>query len=461
MGAQDGQRAGWGWRFDGLLLLLALATGSLLWLANGRVLGGGTVVELYQSAIEPQSAWQWLLHGLSPGAAVALMIGLSSLALWLFGRICLALGLGEKTTLALFLLLNFNPEYNDARLNVEGFQLVLPCFLLGLWGLLRAKRFPSALLALALPQWLASYFSPLLLLWNLLWPLALLTYPLGHWRRRLLGLLVYYLLAGLAVALSHDFPLLLQDLYSQTLENLHRTSGEMSIFFSADNSVHLSAAEALLLALVLVLINGIKIAGLLIGLLVVLAWRGSTVSVIGRPQRGLLLALLLLNSLLGAFLLLYTGYLFSDLVYMPSIMICLWLSASAAFGLLNRSYRPEQRLVLLWTFIAYALASIIVFGPSASHLKAAGQWAAAQRRTVYSNSREALFYAGGDPRQANFNIYFLPEVQLRPADLILYSHSRKSPEPEALELYEIEREFSNEHGDRVYALHLKDEPENR
>lgn len=447
--------------FNGIIWGSALATGLLLWLAGGQTIDGSAAVALYQSARAPENFWQQLLAPWANApAAVMAMNGLSALSLWLFCRVSLALGLEKKTVLLLFFLLNFNPEYNDSRLAIEGFQLVLPCHLLALWLFFRARTFPAALLGLAGPLWLVSLASPLVLLSNLLLPALLLFYPLGHWRGRLGWLLLYYLLAALAVRLWPDYQLLLQDLYGLGGERLSQTREEMSIFFKGnDEGFRLSTSNGLLLALVLVLTNGLHIAGLLTVALMIYSLNRRSRPVLERAQRGFLGGLLLLNCLIGAYLLLYTGYLFSDLVYMPSIMICLWLSSGGLFRLINRSYRDEQKLIIFWLAVAYALASIMVFGPSAVYLKEAGLAVRSRPERLFSNSRQLLYYAGRDPRAADFNIHFLPDGEIGPADLILYRQSRKDPLPETLNLYDIKEKFSNRHGDQVFLMQLKDEPQ--
>ena len=444
--------------FNGIIWASALATGLLLWLAGGQTIDGTAAVELYQSSQAPENFWQRLLAPLSnpPAAAMAMNL-LSALSLWLFCRVSLRLGLEKKTVLLLFFLLNFNPEYNDSRLAIEGFQLVLPCHLLALLLFLRARNFPAALLGLTGPLWLVSLASPLVLLSNLLLPALLLFYPLGHWRTRLAWLLLYYLLAALAVYGWPEYQHLLRDLYGLGGEKLNQTREEMSIFFKGnDEGFRLSLSNGLLLALVLVLTNGLHIAGLLIGALMVFSLNRRSTPVLERPQRWFLFGLLLLNCLIGAYLLLYTGHLFSDLVYMPAIMICLWLSSGGLFRLINRSYRDEQRLVIFWLAVAYALASIIVFGPSSVYLKEAGLAVRNRPEPLFSNSRQILYYAGRDPRNADFNIHFLPDGEIGPNALILYSHNRKEPLPDTLELYHVLDKFSNRHGDQVFLLRLKD-----
>ena len=269
------------------------------------------------------------------------------------------------------------------------------------------------------------------------------------------------LLAALAVYGWPEYQHLLRDLYGLGGEKLNQTREEMSIFFKGnDEGFRLSLSNGLLLALVLVLTNGLHIAGLLIGALMVFSLNRRSTPVLERPQRWFLFGLLLLNCLIGAYLLLYTGHLFSDLVYMPAIMICLWLSSGGLFRLINRSYRDEQRLVIFWLAVAYALASIIVFGPSSVYLKEAGLAVRSRPEPLYSNSRQILYYAGRDPRNADFNIHFLPDGEIGPNALILYSHNRKEPLPDTLELYHILGKFSNRHGDQVFLLRLKDGQKN-
>lgn len=446
--------------FNSIIIGSALFTGLLLWLAENQVLAGASGQVLYRAIHYPNELWLFLIPH-SVEYAILLMNGLSAFSLWLFSRISLLLGLGKGTTFALFLLLNFNPEYNDTRLNIEVFQFCLPLYLSSIYLFLKQKYFPQALFLWAIPLWLSALLSPLFLFWNLLFPVFLLFYPVGKWQKRTISLMVYYLLAGLIIYLVAPFKEALYDVILQSVEKLSRSSFEMSLFFSEESSVELSIADGFLLSGVLVGTKILQVSGLLIGGVIFIALIKRFGSVFSGKIIYFFIGSLFLKMMLATFLLLYTGYLFNDLVYLPIIMMFLWLSSPAVFYLLNKEVQPQHFLVGIWLLVGYALASIIVFGPSKLYLKEAGEWASRlPAREIHSNSREALFYAGIDPNKPLFNIHFLPDYEWTSADLILYSHRRKTPLPDAMELYDVIKEFQNERGDKVFLLRLKDAKNN-
>ena len=117
-----------------LTITLSLATSLWLWLEGGRVLDVESLQNLWRSTHHPQTLFEHLLAPLAgnPDLAVAIMAVLSTLSLWLYCRLSRLIGIGPQTTFILFLLLNFNPEYNDVRLQISRFQPVLLLWLAGL-----------------------------------------------------------------------------------------------------------------------------------------------------------------------------------------------------------------------------------------------------------------------------------------------------------------------------------------
>lgn len=447
------------WRspyFDAVLFLTALLTGLFLWWAQA-VLPAASAQMLYRVNHEH---WQnlplWLsLLPKQEAAAVALMNLLGALSLWLFARISLFIGLGYRSAFALFLLLNFNPEYNDARLNIELAQYLLPCVLLSIYFFLKQYHRVRALWYSLLPLWLGALLSPVILLWNLCLPLLYLPLAYAPLRQRVLHSVLYYFVATalcLTVPSFHEF---MSEIMQQAGEQFARASFEMSIFFSADNNVELGRGEAYVLSLVLILANVMKIGGIVLTSLWFFALWKRFRGILSASVQRLFMILFWAHALLSAFWLMYMGYVFSDLVYLPLLMLALWLSAPAVMYLLNRPFSALTKLLAFWSLSAYALASMMVLGPAPHYLREAGEWATSQpAREVFSNSREALFYAGANPDKPLFNIHFVPDYEWNEQDLILYRHSRKEALPEAMELYRVEAEFQNAHGDKVYALRL-------
>ena len=122
------------WQQNLFIPVLALLTALWIWLEGGRVLDVESLQTLWRSVHEPQNLFECLLAPLQASSDViaALMALISTLSLCLFCRISCLVGIGPQTTFLLFLLLNFNPEYNDVRLQVSEFQ---PAMLLWLTGL--------------------------------------------------------------------------------------------------------------------------------------------------------------------------------------------------------------------------------------------------------------------------------------------------------------------------------------
>ncbi len=123
------------WAFDALLLVVAGLTQWVLWLNDEQTLPADSVRLLWRSAHAPRSVFEGLIAPVASceGCVVALMGAMSMGALWGFYRVSRALGWSSGVSFVLFLLLNFNPEYNDVRLNVDGFQGVMLLWVWALW----------------------------------------------------------------------------------------------------------------------------------------------------------------------------------------------------------------------------------------------------------------------------------------------------------------------------------------
>ena len=148
-----------------LTVTLSLATSLWLWLEGGRVLDVESLQNLWRSTHHPQTLFEHLLAPLAgnPDLAVAIMAVLSTLSLWLYCRLSRLIGIGPQTTFILFLLLNFNPEYNDVRLQISRFQPVLLLWLAGLYLFLAhyKNHIHLAFLGWATTAWLGALFVPI------------------------------------------------------------------------------------------------------------------------------------------------------------------------------------------------------------------------------------------------------------------------------------------------------------
>ena len=148
-----------------------------------------------------------------------------------------------------------------------------------------------------------------------------------------------------------------------------------------------------------------------------------------------------------------------------SVMLLLWMSASAVFYLYQRwrtqRMAPQNRLVVFWLMIAYAIASMIEFGPSSGYLRDGGVWVYEHREgQVFANDYQALFFAGEKPLAAN-NPQFITalDIDKLPASfdqdsLLLYDVNRRAQTPEKLNDFEQRAVFQNRRGDRLFVLAL-------
>ena len=228
-----------------LIITLSLITCLWIWLEGGRVLDVESLQTLWRGGHPPQALIDRISHILvpltqtpelarlatgihhgittalaptlfvrllapladSPDLAVAIMAILSTLSLWLYCRLSRLIGIGPQTTFLLFLLLNFNPEYNDVRLQISRFQPVLILWLAGLYLFLAhyKNHIHLAFTAWAATAWTAALFVPIAAFWASGFPLLFLFWPgSGNWRRRLCErgrfLLAYYALIALVIA---------------------------------------------------------------------------------------------------------------------------------------------------------------------------------------------------------------------------------------------------------------------
>ena len=498
-----------------LIITLSLITCLWLWLEGGRVLDVESLQTLWRSGHPPQALIARITQILvplteapelarlattihheittalaptlfarllapfadSPNLAVAIMAILSTLSLWLYCRLSRLIGIGPQTTFLLFLLLNFNPEYNDVRLQISRFQPVLLLWLAGLYLFLAhyKNHIHLAFLSWATTAWLGALFVPIAAFWAGGFPLLFLLWPgRGNWRRRLCErgrfLLAYYALIALIIALVPAWRHAIGDWLPELIAQIDLKRSEIAFLINADNPVDLTITEGYLVALVLVALNAIKIMGPVITILALLALSRRVLNtVLEKRVRHFHTCSLIWIWGMAAVAYLYYGYLPSDLYYTPVTMLVLWLSSGVVFYALQRiksgRIPPERLLILLWLIIAYALASIITIGPRLTYLREAGEWARAHQPAngaTYSNNLTALAYSGRPPYldgQAYIDMehprqeYF----ELTPDDLLVHIKGRKQAEPQDLDLFDILAEYHNDRGDKAYILRVKTE----
>ena len=263
-----------------LIVALSLITSLWLWLEGGRVLDVESLQALWYANHTPHNLFEQLLVPLArnPDLAVAVMAALSTFSLWLFCRLARLTGIGAQTTFILFLLLNFNPEYNDVRLQISRFQPVLLLWLAGLYLFLAhyKNHIHLAFLGWATTAWLGALFVPIAAFWAGGFPLLFLLWPgRGNWRRRLCErgrfLLAYYALIALIIALVPAWRHAIGDWLPELIAQIDLKRSEIAFLINADNPVDLTITEGYLVALVLVALNAIKIMGPVITTLALLA----------------------------------------------------------------------------------------------------------------------------------------------------------------------------------------------
>lgn len=448
------------WWFQALLLILGMSSAGLLWYFDGQTLGLSSLQTLWQSALVPQNAWQWLLSWVADdvGLAVFWMAVQSSLTLCAFAALALHLGLSYKTTFALFLLMNFNPEFNDVRLSMDSFQLVLFLWLMAVLAWLKCGQRLGLWLWGGF-MWLATCFEPATTL------LALVgVWYLVYWEgqtNRMQSALLYGMVMSLALLLlpqNQDFILA----FGQDVWAWQHGASERLLQLGDRAMMSLSALESYGLALALVVQQTLACAGLLVVGILVFGVRSGvrrqTPSVLLLKAERFLWLGLVLWGLMLTLLLVYQGRTLGDLAYMPLVMVILLLRANVVFYILQRlrALADIQQLVLFWLVVTFGLASMMSFGPSASYLREAGQWGQSALLPVMSNNRQVLFYAGRSPLVggADYVADFAPQSALPSTEphIMLYQHHRKALLPATWAPYQVVASFQNRHGDRVYAL---------
>ena len=310
-----------------LTVTLSLATSLWLWLEGGRVLDVESLQNLWRSTHHPQTLFEHLLAPLAgnPDLAVAIMAVLSTLSLWLHCRLSRLIGIGPQTTFILFLLLNFNPEYNDVRLQISRFQPVLLLWLAGLYLFLAhyKNHIHLAFLGWATTAWLGALFVPIAAFWAGGFPLLFLLWPgRGNWRRRLCErgrfLLAYYALIALIIALVPAWRHAIGDWLPELIAQIDLKRSEIAFLINADNPVDLTITEGYLVALVLVALNAIKIMGPVITILALLALSRRVLNtVLEKRVRHFHTCSLIWIWGMAAVAYLYYGYLPSDLYSTP------------------------------------------------------------------------------------------------------------------------------------------------
>lgn len=460
-----------------LIVFLSSATTLIIWFNYGEFFDEASIRQIWQARHAPQTLYQ---HLLSPVAlygdfpVVIFITVVTTLILWLFASISALIGIGRKTFFVLFVLLNFSPEFNKERLVADPYMISVLLWLAAVWWFIRwyRGRLYLAFLGWAMMMWLGGLFSVTSVVWALGFPLCFLFWPGSgtHWWKLLAErgrfLVIYYLLIGLFVLVVPQWRGAIAHMIDMVDVQFHAATLEISLFLSNDNNFSLAVSDAFLIALVLVTLNALKVASVLIVFVLWLSCRRYVSSVLVGRVKLFFIFCLAFSLVSHAFSLLYSGYLQSSRHYLPVLMLLLWLSAGGAYFALQRllsgRLRPEYLLVAAWFLVAYALASMLQFGPNRYYQREAGQWSAAHpvAGKVLSNSASVLYYAGespfaDDPNLLSFSELALLGDPLAPSDRYIMVHSLKTPLPEKIHGFTVVRRFSNGRNNAAYIIEAK------
>lgn len=455
-------------------------SGLLIWVNYGRIFDASSVVELWQARYHPATLYQWLLRPFalhSDFAAVVFISAIGALSFWLFDRISHSIGIGKKTFFTLFLLLNFSPEINQVRISADPYLIAILLWLGASWWFIRwyLKNLYVAFVGWALIMWFSAIFASTSVFWALGFPLCFIFWPghERHWWKLLFErgkfLLAYYVLVALIILCVPTWRHGVMALAHAASTQFHQVTLEISPFVSGASNVTLSTGDAFFIALALVALNALKIAGVPVIIILWLSLRQHVSSVLTGRVKLFCTFMLVFAWILQALSLLYFGHLQSSRHYLPIIFLILWLVSGGAYycvqKVTNGKLKPQYVLVFSWFLVAYALSSMLKFGPTLYFQRTAGQWVATQQAggQVLSNSQIALYYANVSPLPDSQNLVpFSPETPAlpqssNPNDRYILVESLREPAPEHIPGWHILRTFSNHRNNAAYVL----APENR
>lgn len=460
------------WYFS--LGIISILTTVLIWLSYEQTFSRQSVQLLWLAKHSPDTFFLQLLAVPAAIGTKALVCSLAFIHMMLaliFVRIGELIGIGRKTLLVLFFLLNFSPEYNHSRLLIDSTLLWSLLWLVAVWWFLSwyEKSLVIAFTGWAILIWVNTFFGLYSLLWALAFPLCFLCWPgrYRHWwqgiTERMRFLLVYYLFIVLVISFFPEWWETLWQLANKTWQQFQQMAKEISLFMSDERSFDLDVGTAFLFSLQLVAINALKVAGLPVIFILWLSIKMKISSVLkGRVQLFFCFCLGF-AWVITTIALLYQGHVPEDLLFLPILFLFLWLGAKGTYYAIQKissgTIAPERLLIVGWLLVAYALASIIQFGPSPVYQRLAGQWVASHPTTgkIMSNSAIALYYAGESPLSDNANHMDLDDMAfLNPStsnqDYFIHAQNRHRTLPLEFSHFRILAQFSNSRGDTAYVL---------
>lgn len=311
-------------RSDMAVIVLSLLTGIIVWYSHGQTFSSSDLRKIWlvnQGHFAPATA-AWL--------TMLFFNLISTLYLWLFCRIAAVVGLGKVTIFLLFMLINFNPEYNSVRFDLSWAHGVILLWVASMWLFLSNQRqhFYRAFVLWFVCLLIAAVIEPAVWLWIVGFPLCFLFWPgsgriIRRIKDRVLFIAGFYALCALLIWIFPFYHDSVMSSLSLLAERIEQATSAMSVFISEDRRFSLAGYDAFIIAWVLVLINAAKNLGFIILMVLILAIIKRPSAVL--PGRVWLFFAFSIGyaSIIGALSLLYLGHLQSDLLYLPVTMLVL------------------------------------------------------------------------------------------------------------------------------------------
>ncbi|MPV85157.1 hypothetical protein [Ostreibacterium oceani] len=426
-------------------------------------------MELTQPAQSPYEVFgilgvvgHWLHDGLGLsltasvyGLLLVVHAGIIGLILLITQRLQLAL----LTQWILLFLVLCHPNYNDFRTYLMNEPIYWLIWLVGVYVLLRFYRERPVftgiiwivLFLLAGQLSLAAWF------WLLLFPFG--AFLIKDWRSKSVFIaLVCYAAVMILLML---FPLYHGESPLHFFIEIAGQTNRLSDWLRLNNAAWLDESDRLIPAIFvfsgatsIVLIHMMMSLGLVCGLLAFYAWRKKQYQVVHSAYLSLLIYVfifdILVAILLWVFAAEYSGLYFFASVFLIFILAALGLSYVFK-KLLTHRYPRHFSLVIIWCLVAYFASGYIIFGPTKTHIKAAGSYAKATLTDypIYANDETFLYYAGRHPEHTA-SPTFVTELQQIRTFYYAYNKNRKRALPEILANKEPIYQTANSHNDILY-----------
>lgn len=448
----------------GLLLLggVSILTAWISWyFGDHLVIEQEAIFYLWDARHQPHDLMSHLLSYWQGDIGISLwfMLLLSTASLLLICWLALKVGLSYQNCLILFLLLNFNPDFNDSRMIISALQVYIFFWTLGtvLFLLLYKVNFYLAFASWFFSLLLSGFFEISAWLWLVFFPLMFLFWPgknywLDRLKERLVFFFFYYIFLTLLIVLFPGCMDMLLSELNRFVQRFNAVFGDISLLLNSEEAYSLSFLRAFLISALVVLIEVLSICGIMILFCLYFTCKHWSNHWFSFRMRLFCILLILFSWLLATLRFMTLGTLDDDIYYMPIVFVLTFFASNGIFYLQQKikvkSLSPQVTLLLGWTAIAYFLCSIVSFGPSNIFLRTGGLWLAQHypQAKLSSNRSQVLFYAGRDPHQVNAAV----PHDWATGDIYAYYISRKINPPPLQG--KILQQFNNKHGDRLVIL---------